>query len=466
VRIAIKTIKDKVVDTNILLQSEDSPLRFQSDDPETLIRVWVPLPVLQELDNFKSEKTDRGYTARRVLRLLMSDLRKEHEGNLSEGIRINDNYVIQGLGTLEPLQDSPLNNVVADNNDGKILKLTYHLAGSEQDVELITNDFALIAQAEALGLNSNIWRGGEAVRHGKELYKGWREIIGAPSTMLDKLFDPRKMRHIPLERLVESGLIAEDDLLMPNEYVVLKGGSGGSALARFDPHYGGLVRLKDQPHCKVRPKGGVEQAFAIDALLEPSIDFLCLIGNAGTGKTYLSTVLGYYQVMEKPSYKGGLLLMRPVVEMANQIGFLPGREDEKLRPWMMPFYDNLKQLTDIYDETSPDDLREYEATGFIEIQNLSSIRGRTFTKKLVVLDEGQNINQNQAKTVITRMGEGSKLIVTGDPDQIDEKGLTKYNNGVVFLSERLKKADRTATIVFDAGNCVRSPLVQEALRYI
>ncbi|MBS3172498.1 PhoH family protein [Candidatus Woesearchaeota archaeon] len=460
-------VKHKVIDTNVLLLDTSSLMSFMSPNQEDRVIVYIPLPVIRELDQFKNEDTDRGKAAREVISQLVYNLRVEHGGDLVSGIKINPNYVVKSLNFL-PLPKT-LDQSVSDDLDGLILKLTHQLQQNVpgEDLELVTNDGSLILQAESLGIPANHWKKGEIVKQEDDIYKGWMEIE-VPQELIDLIYRT-KSSVVPLEEFLRLSGLGPKTQIFPNEYFVLRSNPSSSVLAKY-VYEKGVMRLRDYKFDKIAPKTS-EQSFVMDALHDPNIHAAFIFGPAGTGKTFLSINAGYEQVIPSEGEKSmkrmpmdRLFITRPIVHDANEIGFLPGSQDEKLAPWLMPIYDNLLRVCEIHGLT--DELDSLRKAGHIVVQNLDTVRGRTLPNIYFEVDESQNLTRSQAKTLITRMGNKSKIVFTGDLEQIGQKGITRLNNGMVFLSEYMKNSPLTATVYMTSASCVRSPLTKEALRYL
>ncbi|RMF77578.1 MAG: PhoH family protein, partial [Planctomycetota bacterium] len=385
--------KTYILDANILLHDPHSIFRFVDND------VLIPIEVISEVDRFKRESTDRGYNARQVVRLL---------DGLRAGRSLMEGVTLEGGGRLRVTCDRE--RVLTGANgaaDVEILRLARRVQDEQkhQPVVIVTKDVNLRIRADAAGLRA--------------------EDYESDQVPLSELYTGQVEHDVSVERLQEfrdRGEITLDELdLSPGEYVLLRvaDGSRGSALGRADVD-GRTVRTLREVEGKlwgIQPRNK-EQYFAIDALLDERIKLVTLMGKAGTGKTLLALAAGMYLVVRRKRYRG-LLVGRPVVPMGRDLGYLPGDVSRKLQPWMKPITDAVEFL---WDAGGP--VRGFRGaeslidSGVLEIQPLTYIRGRSIGNRFVIIDEAQNLTPLEVKTVITRIGLGSKVVLTGDPYQI------------------------------------------------
>ncbi len=428
--------KNFILDANILLHDPHSIFSF---DDNTVI---IPVAVISEIDRFKKERTDRGYNARAVVRLLDS-LRGDQ--SLANGIPLRNGGRLRVY--CEPERLLTESNGHADL---EILRVAKAIQQSEQDVPvvIVTKDINLRIRADAGGLRAEDYESDQVQL--SEVYSG------------------------QIERLVGSDDIArfqrEGELALPpppldaNEYVLLRPNDGGrgSALARVDGSGKRLVGLKtidDGGLWGVKPRNK-EQYYSIDALLDEQMQLVTLMGKAGTGKTLLAIAAAMYQTIRRKRYRG-ILVCRPIIPVGRDLGYLPGDIGQKLDPWMKPIGDTVEFLLDAGGSVKGHaDCDALIAAGVIEIQPLTYIRGRNISNRFVVIDEAQNLTPLEIKTVITRMGQAAKVVLTGDPYQIDNPYVDANSNGFTYLVNRFRGQPIAAHVELHKGE--RSPLAELA----
>jgi PhoH-like ATPase len=414
-----------VLDTNVLLHDPTAMLRFQDND------VVLPITIIEELDRFKKHPEITGRNARQASRTL-DELRQQ--GHLTEGVRIQgtQGQLRVALCHRETLEQLP-KELEADQGDNAILAVALELK-SQCDclVVLVSKDSNLRIKADALGLDASDYETDKV--DVDDLYTGTADVmVGAEQ--IDQLF--------------QGGLVLPGDFY-PNQGLTLISSSNPNRTALATVY--GVVdgQAKVMPITKL-PRGGVsriqsrnrEQSFAFDLLLRESVQLVTLIGKAGTGKTLLAIAAGVQQVFEDNHYHR-LLISRPVVPMGRDLGFLPGDVNEKLTPWMQPLYDNFDLIfgtQESHAEKNPAWRRGHEELmerGLLQIEALTYIRGRTIPQQFLIVDEAQNLTPHEVKTILTRAGEGTKVILTGDPDQIDNPYVDAASNGLTYVVDRFK----------------------------
>ena len=433
--------KTFVLDTNVLLHDPQALTRFEDN------AVVIPIEVVEEIDRFKRDPSEKGRNARQISRLL--DALRE-KGNLADGVPIDD----ASGGTLqvvfcrsETLAQLPP-ELKGGNGDNNILavaleQLRSGLISDQPPVVLVTKDTNLRIKADAVGLTAQDYTTDKVDI--ADLYPGVCELMASAAAM---------------EQLKGEGGLALAELpsaqgaaLQANEGVTLvdQAQPNHTLLARFDAGSGRMLPL--QRAGKVR-LGKVsarnrEQTFALDLLLDPSVQLLTLVGKAGTGKTLLALAAGLHQVADEHLYER-LLVTRPVISLGREIGFLPGSLEEKMGPWMQPIIDNLDFLlggADADEGRSPrpgaqrgnrSNWTDLKGMGLLEVEAISYIRGRSIPRQFMVVDEAQNLTPHEVKTIVTRVGEGTKIVFTGDPYQIDNPYVDAESNGLTWLVERFK----------------------------
>jgi PhoH-like ATPase len=426
-----------VLDTNVILHDARCIFSFEEHD------VAIPITVLEELDRFKKGNGDIHAQARHFLRELdeLSDDVLSAKGvSLGEGL--GSFRVIIGLDT-----DRLRKTFLADTADHRILSTTLALSELEVDrnVVLVTKDTNLLMKAGAIGLTSQDYTT-DKVKDFDNLYTGKRLISGVSSELVSAFYDARIS-------------VAEDvvDVItqpINNENFVIRNGSK-SVLATYSQADHGFRRVTNGPCMGITPRNA-EQAFALQALTNDDVKLVTLAGRAGCGKTLLTLA----SALDARNRYRQILLARPIVPLSNRdLGFIPGDVDAKLDPYMQPLYDNLTVLR----HENPglkEELEEMMADKRIEIVPLAYIRGRSLQRTFFIVDEAQNLTPHEVKTIITRAGEGTKIILTGDIQQIDHPYLDSMSNGLTYVINRMKGQGMYAHVTLERG--VRSELAEVA----
>ncbi len=433
------TIKAFVLDTNVLLHNAQSIESFQDND------VVIPMTVIEELDKFKKNSDELGRNARQVIRHL-DRLRQSAEkpGQLRYGISLS-HISSSATGKLFVLTDAELGNgevtakirdvfrldLGTDSPDNRILKVAFGLRERGRTVVFISKDINLRLKADAIGLKVMDFERGKVDE--RALYTGFQQG-NLNATELDALY---KGRGIPVGTRP----------LLTNEFMLFTadGNSKQSALARL--RVNGKIEVIDSNRTNrawnVSPRNK-EQRMALDLLLDPEIRLVTLVGGAGTGKTLLALAAAMQLVLNENSYER-ILVSRPIIPLGNDIGYLPGSKDAKLSSWMQPIFDNLDFLLGGEGEeerksksSSRYSIASLQNSGKLEMEALTYIRGRSIPRQFVIVDEAQNLTPHEVKTIISRAGEGTKLVLTGDPHQIDNPYLDASSNGLCYTVERMK----------------------------
>lgn len=431
-----------VLDTNVLLHDPSAMFRFKDND------VVLPITIIEELDRFKKQPEMTGRNARQVSRML-DDLRQQ--GRLTEGVSVNGGKLRVALCHRETLQELPT-ELEHDNGDNTILAVALELKRQHPNpVVLVSKDTNLRIKADALGLHAEDYETDKV--DVEELYTGMTELM-VSAERIDQFFK-------------QGGVPPEGDLY-PNQMVTLvdEANPAHTALAIADGTLGKLVPLIKVPHhgvSRIFPRNR-EQKFALDLLLRDSIQLVTLVGTAGTGKTLLAIAAGLQKVADERLYSR-LLISRPVVPMGRDIGYLPGDISEKLTPWMQPLYDNFDLIFGTQDAVGkPAHWRrgheELIEQGLLQIEALTYIRGRTIPQQFLVVDEAQNLTPHEVKTILTRAGEGTKVVLTGDPDQIDNPYVDAASNGLTYVVEKFKHEPLAGHVTLLKGE--RSTLAERA----
>lgn len=452
--------KTYVLDTNVLIQA---PYALHSFEDNHLV---LPLAVLEELDGLKNAEGERGANARQAIRYLES-LRTA--GNLLEGVPL------PGGGTLRlevNCVDVKLPEGFPDHkNDNRILKVCLGLQSGKTPVILVTKDIVVRVKAQMLGIPAEDFTT-EQAPVSEEQYTGRCEAFVA-----EKKFEDFKKKHIAPEDVYQADESGEKlpVTLVPNQFVILKAdqSSRKTQLGRFDGKK--IVPLAFQ---KKKPYGvsprNVGQKFLQEALMADAQEAPLVIvkGMAGTAKTFYTLAVGLHALLEQeePAYRR-ILISRPNAQFDDDIGFLPGDESEKIAPLLRPVVDNLELLVDqnekerFADERSlSGKVEELFDRGIVDAQALNFIRGRSISKTYLVIDEAQNLTPKQAKGIITRAGTGTKIILLGDPQQIDHPLLDERTNGLSYAAEKMKGSPLCWQVTMSAEECERSALAMDAVK--
>jgi PhoH-like ATPase len=428
--------KRYLLDTNVLLHDPKALTSFQDNV------VLLPIYVIEEIDRFKKEASRLGENARWISRFL-DGLRQR--GHLSTGVPLESGGLIRVV--FDPDEPQRIGLRPDGSVDNEILRIAKRIeSDDESPLILITKDINLRIKADALGLAAEDYVT-DRVRL-DELYTGQREV-GVSAAEIDAF---RSERWLPLP----------EGEFSPNEYVLLKDTADGShtALGRAETLGGRIQALIDVGDGiqGIRPRNK-EQYFALDALLDPSIVLVTIMGKAGTGKTLLALAAGLDQVLSRGPYRH-LLVSRPTFPMGKDIGYLPGTVEEKLNPWMQPIYDNLALLLESGNGDGARSVDELVRQDVLAVEPLTHIRGRSIPQRFMLVDEAQNLTPLEVKTILTRVGERTKLVLTGDPWQIDTPYMDSSTNGFNHVVHHFRDVPLAAHIELRKGE--RSKLAEYA----
>lgn len=433
-----------MLDTNVLLQDPFSIYSFEENE------VVIPAVVLEEVDSKKRYMDEIGRNARQVSRLIDS---MRLNGKLHEKIPLENGGSLRielNHRSFHQLQEI----FVEKTNDNRILAVAKNLSleeetkGNGKPVILVSKDALVRVKADAIGLMSEDFLSDRVIEN-DHIYTGFLEVY---------------VQKEELNKFYEKGELLLADIVnhpfYPNQFLVMKDalGSSSSALGMVDSSGKKVKKLIfDFEHIwGIKPRN-VQQTMALELLLKKDIPLITLIGKAGTGKTLLALAAGLMQTEDYGHFKK-LLVARPIVPVGKDLGFLPGEKEEKLRPWMQPIYDNLEYLFNV---KKPGELDAILAgMGSIEVEALTYIRGRSIPDQYIIIDEAQNLTKHEVKTILTRVGEGSKIVLMGDPEQIDHPYLDAYNNGLTYVLERFKDQTVSGHVKLVKGE--RSGLAQLA----
>ncbi|MFT5823830.1 MAG: PhoH-like ATPase [Crocinitomix sp.] len=420
-----------VLDTSVLLFDHGAVQNFKNHD------VGIPITVLEELDNFKVGNDTKNFQAREVIRYLD----KLSESGLNDWVTLG-----KGKGKLKIVMSNLVNGRDAEaiygvgKNDHKIINAAITLADKNKNrqVILVTKDINLRLKAKAIGLLSEDYETGK-VKDIEKFSEGFPIIDNIDSKKISQLY--------------KDGGIDAGDILgkqkIANGYYILKNGSSESVLSHYNKKLDKIERVDKSYVYNVKPRNA-EQAFAVNALLNPEIKLVCLQGVAGTGKTLLALA----SALEQRNLYNQIILARPIIPLSNRdIGFLPGTAEDKISPYMQPLWDNLKFIKSQFrpGEKKHKVLDDMEESGELSITALAFIRGRSLSNVMFIIDEAQNLSPHEVKTIITRAGEGTKVVFTGDIKQIDTPYMDEESNGLTYLIDRLKGHELFAHIKLEKG---------------
>jgi len=428
-----------VLDTNVPLHDHDCIHSFEEHN------VVIPITVLEEIDKFKRGNEVLNFNAREFSRKLDALV---GDRLLNQGIRLPSGGMV--LVDTNITRDPSLSGTFwEDKPDHRIISLAFNLAREygRDRVTLVSKDINIRMKAKGVGVNAEDYETGK-VSNIDELYKGRDVLEGVDGAIIDELFEQGS---VPLDR-VPLGRPPR-----PNEYFIIRTYSK-STLAVYD------AGLKAYRHIQKRRTYGIdprnaEQTFSLDALANDAVPLVTLAGKAGTGKTLMALAAA----LDKRSGYKQIYLARPIVPLSNRdIGFLPGDIKSKLDPFMQPLFDNLSLIQDQFDENSTEYKRihDMQTNGKLVITPLAYIRGRHLSKIFFIIDEAQNLTPHEVKTIITRAGEGTKIVFTGDPYQIDTPYLDSRSNGLTVLIDRMKGEPLYAHVTLEKGE--RSRLAELA----
>jgi len=429
-------IKTFVLDTNVLLHNPAALYLFKEHE------VVIPFAVLEEIDKFKKGNDDVARNARESIRHL-DQLRSQ--GQLSEGVVWNDKG---GKIRIEFATDERPKWLRDDTPDNRIISVAWALTKSGRRTVLVTKDINVRIKGDALGLHTEDFEAQKV--DADRLYSGY-VTLKVPGELIDTLYDEKQLSVDQLEPYLFSegaDQVKSPIKLFANEFVQLQDAMDEShtGLARLLGETGHLIPIHGprKPVFGIMPRN-VQQIMALDLLLDDDIKLVTLLGTAGTGKTLLTIAAGMAKMMNEQRYDK-LLVARPIMPIGRDIGYLPGTKDEKLEAWMQPIFDNLTYLLSTRgvgsqqaESRSPEHrINSLMQTGQLVLEPLTYIRGRSIPHQFIIVDEAQNLTPHEVKTIVSRVGEGTKIVLTGDIMQIDNPYLDSSSNGLSYMVERLK----------------------------
>lgn len=449
--------KTFVLDTNVLLQSPYSIYTFEDND------IVIPAVVLEELDKFKKENNDLGANAREVARML-DQLRVE--GNLNSGVLLDSGGMIRIELNCEHVKLPDCWD--GKKNDNRVLKVCIGLKEQGLNVILVSKDIFERIKAEIVDITAQDFFH-EQVPIYEDQYTGKIDLFTEESLLNN--FYKNKLIH-PEDTYInyENNIKAKDNLIV-NQFIILRAltNTKHTALGRFDGKFIVPLLFQNEHPFGVSPRTANQKFIQEALMLDSNSAPLCILkGPAGTAKTFYSLAVGLQKVLEEHSYRK-ILVCRPNVKMDEDIGFLPGTEEEKIAPYMRPVIDNLEVLLDSENHDKyknefelNDKIQELFDRHIITTEAIAFIRGRSIVNQWVIIDEAQNLTPRQVKGIITRAGRGTKIILAGDPFQIDHPFLDTRTNGLCFAAEKMKGSSLAYQLSLTEEDCERSPLAFES----
>ncbi|MDD4956627.1 MAG: PhoH family protein [Candidatus Omnitrophica bacterium] len=438
--------KTFVLDTNVILHNPSSLVSFADNT------VVLPIEVLEELDTFKSSHDEKGRNARIAIRMLDGFRRKGEPG---KGFPLSNGGLLKVL-MFQGREDAIKLGLSTDIVDNRIIITAYAEKQKGENVIFVSKDINARIKADALGVQS--------VDFEKEkvdldrLYSGWHSFDVSRED-IDAFFRNKELK------------VPEDEFL-ENEFALLvdKDDPKHTAIGRYKREFGILMPLifNKMNVMSIRPRNR-EQVMALELLLNSDIKLVTLVGPAGTGKTLLAIAAGLQKVVRDKSY-AGLLVSRPVMPLGRDIGYLPGTKEEKLESWMGPIFDNLEYICNAEKKDKEDKLKtkaqveKYMREDIIELEAMTFMRGRSIPDRFIIIDEAQNMTPHEVKTVLSRAGEGTKMVLTGDPYQIDSPYLDSSSNGLTYCVEKMKGQNMYGHVTFSRSE--RSSLASLAVQLL
>jgi PhoH-like ATPase len=426
--------KTYVLDTSVCLSDADCINQFKNND------VVLPIKVLEEIDNHKKRQDGVGANARKVIRLL--DALRER-GSLSRGVRLGKGKGILSVSSYHDIDLSLLPLYIESKHADHVIIATAltifkENEGTRRKVILVSRDINMRVIGNSLGLICEDYATSKAVSDCDILYTGFTEHL-VDDQVIERFYDKEE---IILDK--------EEGDFYRNQYVMLVSNLNEkrTALSRFIDYGRPLAPIKESKidgwNIKARNK---EQSFAIDLLMDRNVEVVTLIGRAGSGKTLCAIAAGLEQVVGSNNYYSRLIVSRPVMPMGKDIGFLPGSLEDKMAPWLAPIKDNLEFLTN----NDANVIQDWKNKGLIEVEALTYIRGRSISNAFIIIDEAQNLTMHEVKTILTRVGEGTKIVLTGDIEQIDNVYTDETSNGLTHVVEKFKDQDFAGHVTLRKG---------------
>lgn len=458
--------KTYIIDTNVLLSDPNSLFAFENNE------VILPFTVIEEIDGIKKRPNEVGANAREIARTLSELISENETGALKRGIKLRNGSILRVVSIDDIDKKHTLDGDWDEKNkDNHILQVCKGLTetakenGAKDLPILVTRDIVLRIKCDFLGIPCEDYKKESVADNPDRLFSGTC-VADVPSEVMQSYWEEIGTGEAKTDfNCIVDGYA--DHKLSPNEFVILRQNSidegvpvrymGPGEPVRF-------VREHKKPIFNVQPRNR-EQSLALDLLLDPDIKMVTLIGRAGSGKTICSIAAGLNQVLEKKKYKS-LVVCRPIVPVGNDIGFLPGDKMEKLEPWIAPIKDNLRYLlfSGRKSKNAEQTLQAYFDDGVIEVEAITYLRGRSIADAFIIIDEAQNLTAHELKTIITRVGENTKIVLTGDIEQIDNIYIDSLNNGLTIAVEKFREYPISGHVTLLKGE--RSELASLASRIL
>jgi len=426
--------KNYVLDTSVYLTDADSLYSFGNND------VFIPLKVLEEIDKHKKRQDSVGINARKIIRTL-DEMRAK--GNLQKGVRLDKGKGILKVMSYEILKDVAFPSDLDLNIPDHMIIATAMAIGeqSTRKTVVVSRDINMRVICDSIGLLAEDYTTEKVVTSSDELYSGLAVHL-VDDQIIDRFYDGDDI------------YIEEEDTKQewhPNQYILMVSNANEkkTCIARFYSHFQPLRKIIHStiPDWKISSRNK-EQAFGIDLLMDPDVKVISLVGRAGSGKTLCAIAAGLQQTIGlRENHYDRMIVSRPVQPLGKDIGFLPGTMEEKMLPWLMPIQDNLQFLVGGDKKT----LQMYMEKGKIEIEALTYIRGRSIANAFIIIDEAQNLTAHEIKTIMTRVGEGTKIVLTGDIELIDNVYVNETSNGLAHAVEKFKFYPLAGHVTFTKG---------------
>ena len=435
--------KAYVLDTNVLIHDPNSILNFEEN------HVYIPITVLEELDQLKSSKHAYSADCRSAIRLIDEVIGDASPEAISKGVAIRRHNGEQTCGHLSVLMPSPKSNQPShlsnDLNDNKIINRLLELQGELQDckVVLVTKDINMRLKARSCGIESEDYHNDQLVSDIKQLTKGYINIPGSFWDVVESVNSSRlnnKTLHLVSRKAFDFEVFANQFIVDEQGFIGRVSQVKEDTVSLLDLSHHGLMERRAWG---LKPRN-LHQALALDLLLDPEVHLVTLTGAAGSGKTILALAAALEMTVEKKLYNK-IIVTRSTPPLAEEHGFLPGTEEEKMDPWLGAISDNIEALHS-NDERPQDSIAYVKNKANIQLKAMNYIRGRSFQKSLIIIDECQNLTPYQMKAILTRAGEGSKVICLGNLAQIDTPYLNATSSGLTYMTERFKGFDHGASV--------------------
>lgn len=428
------TKKIYVIDTSVYLTDFSSLKAFKDND------IVIPFKVLEEIDKHKKRQDAVGSNARSIIRAL-DELREI--GSLHNGVPMGEGYGTVTAKSYNP-ELIPLDWDTEDPDNQIIATaLTVKDENPESKVTLVSRDINLRVKCDSIGLATDDYQASQVIESLDEIYSGYMDMV-VKDKIIENFYNGEDVF-----------ISKEEEELNGNQFLVMSSeiNEKKSALARFKNYNTPLLKIPNKRRVWGISPRNKEQTYALELLMDPSISLVTLVGKAGSGKTLCAIAAGLEQTLDdhpmsnQRSIYTRLIVSRPVEPLGKDIGFLPGTMEEKMEPWLKPIQDNLKFL--MVDDSVT--LQEYMDMGKIEVEALTYIRGRSISNAFIIIDEAQNLTKHELKTIVTRVGEGTKLVLTGDVEQIDNIYIDERTNGLTYAVERMKEHEITGHVTLKKG---------------